>query len=132
MRISAKYCLILLVCVCPLLIKAQQRKIDSLINVIRHDKEDTAKVNHLHDLISYYTWQNNDTALALCNEAMKLSESLHWQEGIGQSHYKLAIVQEGKGNYLQALKEYDQALMDWQELEGKALDDKEREQVKTR
>lgn len=132
MRIAVKVFGIIMMLGSSLISKGQQVKIDSLITLIRNDKEDTAKVNHLHDLISYYAWQNSDTAFLLCNEAMALSRKLNWQVGVGQSHYKQAILNEDKGDYLQALKEYEIALRIWEELESGNLPDNEKKLVKTR
>ncbi|MCE3280525.1 MAG: protein serine/threonine phosphatase [Bacteroidetes bacterium] len=132
MRIAVKFLVIITMLGAPLFLQGQQAKIDSLISLIRTDKEDTAKVNHLHDLISYYAWQNSDTAFQLCNEAMAISRKLNWKAGLGQSHYKLAILNEGKGDYLLALKEYEIAMKIWEEIESGDHEPEEKKLIKNR
>ena len=60
----------------PLLGFAQQNRIDSLLELIKIDKPDTNKVNHLNDLSWILKYQNPDTSIALSNEALKLIEKL--------------------------------------------------------
>jgi tetratricopeptide (TPR) repeat protein len=57
--------------------KQEQKKLDSLISLIKQDKEDTTKVNHLNQLGREYTRANipgKDTAF--CRQAIELAEKL--------------------------------------------------------
>jgi tetratricopeptide (TPR) repeat protein len=61
---------------------SQNRTIDSLITLIKKDKEDTTKVNHMNTLGREIMYQNPDSAIVLGNEALRiitqiLSSELH-------------------------------------------------------
>ncbi len=49
---------------------SQQNKLDSLLTLLKKDKEDTSKVNHLNALSRLFMYQNPDTAITLANQAL--------------------------------------------------------------
>src|SRR6185312_3509659 len=70
---------------------AQQAQIDSLHNLLKYDKEDTNKVNHLNQL----GWKSksipgNDTVY--CIQAIKLAQKLGYVKGICDGYENLGLV----------------------------------------
>lgn len=84
----------------------QQGKIDSLITLLKKDKEDTTKVNHLNALGKELIYSNPDSAILLVTQALNLSEKQNWKKGIANSCIWLGWCEYGKGNYQKAL-DYD-------------------------
>ena len=55
----------------------QNKKIDSLFTLLKTDKEDTNKINHLNTLArEYYLIDSYDTAIVIANQALLLSAHL--------------------------------------------------------
>ena len=93
-------------------IAAQNKRIDSLLNLIRIDKEDTNKVNHLNALSRMLVSSKPDTAMILCNQALDIAtkQSPEWKKGIANSLGNLGIFNAMKGNNTNALDYYLKAL----------------------
>jgi tetratricopeptide (TPR) repeat protein len=72
--------------------KEQQRKLDSITNLIDHDKEDTAKVNHLNQLGREYTRAHTHVGkdTATCHEAIELAQKLGYRQGIAMGYEFIA------------------------------------------
>src|SRR5258705_2831995 len=96
-----------------------QQQIDSLQTLIKKDKEDTNKVNHLNNLCREYAGIGSyDTALYYGSAALELSQKINFQTGAAEAYNGLAIINYQQGNYprsldffLKALK-IDEALKD--------------------
>jgi two-component system, NarL family, sensor kinase len=91
-----KKLLLLIFLLCNSVIKAQQP--DSLLNVLKTAKEDTAKVRLLNKIGNFYKSNKFDSALYYFEGSKKLSEKLGYQEGI-LSYYlnvKDPLVQKGE------------------------------------
>ena len=111
---------------------AQQINIDSLLTLLKKDKEDTTKVNHLNDLGWEYKYKNPDTAIILGNQALEILNSKYqitsskFQEGkktlglgswdlklgafLANSLGNLGVYNWLKGDYPRALDYYFKAL----------------------
>lgn len=61
-------------------------KIDTLLQLISKDKEDTNKVNHLILLSREYSVKNADTSYRIANSAFQLATQLGWRKGIANSN----------------------------------------------
>lgn len=62
---------------------AQRRQIDSLLNLIKYDKDDTIKVKHLIDLgLKYENLRHFDSTLFFANSSYQLAEKLNYKIGI--------------------------------------------------
>src|SRR5882724_6487221 len=72
--------------VIPLFCHSQDAKIDSLKNVLKSAKDDTGKVSTLNRLAWELSSFNNDSAIYIANEQMKLAEKINWQLGVGKTH----------------------------------------------
>ena len=101
----------------------QSRTVDSLLTLIKTDKADTNKVNHLNKLAYEFEFSNTDTAISFSKEALQLAESIKlsgkkagWQKGIGISNQEIAIFYHDKSCYSIARKYYLEALTIWNNL----------------
>lgn len=121
MKFTAKY-----FCICLLLVGAfissfgQNRKIDSLKNLLRTQKEDTNKVNTLNGLCKRL-WRIGlcDSALLYADKAENLAEKLNYKEGTGDACNNLGIIYSIQGNYPNAMKYYHRTMDICQELGNK-------------
>ena len=95
---------------------SQNGKIDSLLSVLKTVKEDTNKVNALHDLAWEFKYITPDTSIILTQEALQLSEKLNWKYGIGKSFHYFGVFNWIMGNFPEALKNYHKALPVWEKL----------------
>src|SRR5688572_14200826 len=53
-----------------------QTQIDSLRNLLKNDKEDSGKVDHLLALSEIYSYQNSDSAILFAEQAKKIAEKI--------------------------------------------------------
>ena len=88
---------------CQSTLFAQQSKTDSLLTLLKTDKPDTTKVNHLNDLGWQLMDDNPDTAIILSNQASTLAEKLQWEKGIANSLGNLGVYYWFKSDYSRAL-----------------------------
>ena len=95
---------------------AQQNKIDSLRSLLKKDKEDTNKVNHLNKFGWELMYSNPDTSIVLGNQAVKLSEKIEWKKGIANSLGNLGFYNYLKGDFPKTLDYYFKALKTDEEL----------------
>ena len=108
---------------------AQTKDIDSLLTILRTDKEDTAKAIHLNNLSNKYILINKDSALHYANEALMLANNLPtfrpgkdgigWLKGIADAYNNIGSVYYNGGNYSKALEHYFKALKIDEELQSK-------------
>ena len=89
---------------------SQNKKIDSLLNVLKTDREDTNKINNLILLGWELKYNNPDTSVLLGTQAFGLSEKQNWQIGIGKSSNMLGTCNAIKGNYPLSLQHFLKAL----------------------
>jgi signal transduction histidine kinase len=100
---------------------AQQNPIDSLLSLLKKDKEDTSKVNHLNALAWELMNFNPDTAILLSTDAFQLAENLKWDIGLGRTHNQLGWYDYLKGDLGLALDHYNNALVIWEKISDKHL-----------
>ncbi len=106
-----------LVVFCLNCVFAQHSKIDSLLNLLKTDKEDTIKVKHLIDLCWKYKNKGDfGKGMTYGNAALELAGSVTfaggkgWTKGMAQAYNDLGIVSEHQGNYAKALEYHFRAL----------------------
>lgn len=102
---------------------AQQNKIDSLLTLIKADKADTNKLNHLNKLgLEFYQAGSYDLALSYSNLTLQLCNTINKgniSPEISQNVLKIKAsiynnignVFKNKGNYSEALKNYNAGLI---------------------
>ena len=115
MRVRRFLCVSLLLIPYPLLLYAQP-KTDSLLNLIKTDKEDTNKINHLTTV--GWTWRinNPDSAQAFASRALVLSNKLNFKKGIADAYKIMGSVKQSSGDFQGAIKILKQALDIYTEL----------------
>ena len=98
---------------------AQTSKIDSLFKLLKTDKEDTNKVNHLNSLGQLKLNTKPDTAFLMYKQALAIAENQHWKNGIASSLGQLGVYNHEKSNYPLALDCYLKALKIYEDLNYK-------------
>ncbi|MGP8214691.1 MAG: tetratricopeptide repeat protein [Bacteroidia bacterium] len=89
---------------------AQNKVIDSLRHVLKTDKEDTNKVNHLNTLAYYFRNINPDTTIILGEQAGDLAKKIGWLKGEGMAFRNTGLGYYVKCDYPKALDNYYKAL----------------------
>ena len=96
---------------------AQNRNIDSLLILLKTDKPDTNKVNHLKKLsLEYGKIGELDTSMKYGNNALALASSIlfegkrGWPNGIASGYTNIGVIYSIQGNYPAALKKFFDAL----------------------
>lgn len=102
MRKSTTFCFLFIVA--AQLIFAQNRKIDSLKNVVKGTEDDSIRVEALNDL----SWELSVDgkyleAIEVATKAKELSEKIGFIKGLGSAYSNLGIVYYGQSNYPRAL-----------------------------
>lgn len=89
---------------------AQTVTTDSILAVLKTQKEDTAKVNTLIKLALQYRRNNPDTSLIIAGSAKALSQKLNHPLGICSAHLSMSVAYSNLGNYNEALKSCNEAM----------------------
>ncbi len=98
----------------------QNRKIDSLLILIKTDKADTNKVNHINNLgLEYLNITNYDQALKYAEAAKEQASKLNFAIGEGKSYNLLGDINWYKGNYVVSADNYFKALKLFENIENK-------------
>ena len=98
----------------------QQNKIDSLLTLLKTDKEDTNKVMHLNKLCKEYMKVGSyNIAMERSRDAMQISEKLNFKKGVANSNTYIGLIYGHQGNYSDALKYYFESLKIQKELNNK-------------
>jgi hypothetical protein len=85
---------------------AQQKKIDSLLYLLRNTTEDTTRALSLSYLSYYYLERKPDTAFILNNQALELSQKRGYLRGEAFSLNQLGNLYWFYGNYPKAISSY--------------------------
>jgi len=96
-----------------------QRKIDSLFNVINTTKQDTTKAEAYANICDAYSRSNPDTAMYFGNLGLKLAKEANYKKGIAVCYIKIGNIYEGQCNYPTALDFYKKSLKIREELGNK-------------
>lgn len=99
---------------------SQHRKIDSLIFLLKQDKEDTNKVKRLNNISrEYINIGRYDTALHYDDIALQLAQKLNFSKGIANTSNIIGIIYTEQGDYPKAQDYYLKALKIDEELNDK-------------
>jgi tetratricopeptide (TPR) repeat protein len=99
---------------------AQNRNIDSLLTLIKTDKEDTNKVKHLYKVCrEYQLISESDNELNYSKQALTLAQKLGYKKGIGNAYNCMGVIYQYQGAYSEALKNYFAALKFKEEIKDK-------------
>lgn len=98
----------------------QTREIDSILNILAGQKEDSGKVRSLNNLSEAYRKAYvNDKAMDYAHAAMDLSEQLSYKKGKGMSHNAIGKAYFNLHNYSESLKNCFAALKIFEEIKDK-------------
>src|ERR1019366_9064393 len=90
---------------------AQTKKLDSLLTLLKTDKEDTNKVIHLCTLCRQFNnVGGDDKGLVYGKQALVLAQSLSFKKGEAQSYNNIGNIYDNQGNYSEALENHFAAL----------------------
>ncbi len=90
---------------------SQNRKIDSLLTLLKTDKADTNKVIHANNLsIEFLHTGLYDTALCYGNVALQIAQRLNFKKGSASSLDLIGLVYWNKADYPKAIDYYFKAL----------------------
>ncbi len=100
---------------------AQNRNVDSLLTLIKTDKPDTSKVNHLCVLTQEYgSIGAYEEGLNFGMSALELAEKLDFKKGISAASNSIGNFYLGQANYPRALSYYLKALKLNEEINNKS------------
>ncbi len=121
MRIGNRFILLIIVLLgCYSVGTCQLSKTDSLIKVLKTEKEDTDKVRILNDLaISLEKTTKFDTALIIANEAQSLAEKLNYGSGLIRAYDISSYICAAADNYPKALMYEGKALTNYKNAGNK-------------
>jgi len=92
-------------------LNAQQNKIDSLLTLLKTDKEDTNKLKHLSNICDTYNLAGEyDSVLIYGKQSLELAKSIGLKEGIANCYKNMGVVYANHSNYSEALKNHSAAL----------------------
>jgi two-component system, NarL family, sensor histidine kinase UhpB len=95
--------LLICICSCTALCHGQSAKIDSLLQVLKTSKEDTARVNTLKWLANEYLYNDPDTASYFADEAHALAIKLNYNKGIMAAKLLISNININLGKYDDAM-----------------------------
>lgn len=100
---------------------AQNKAIDSLVNVSQNAKEDTNKVNAFNQLSQKAGIRlgNYDTALYFARNAKQLAEKCGFKKGLAKANLTIGITYYLQGKYNDAMQYYSSALESSKEISDK-------------
>ena len=111
---------IAIILIFPVIVFSQQNKIDSLLSLIKKDKQDTNKVIHLYQLIRECELSGGfEEGLNYGIEALELARKLNFKKGIANSYGSIGNIYLGQANYPKAFDYYLKALKLDEELKNK-------------
>ncbi len=96
------------------------RDVDSLKVMVRNSCNDSNKVNLLIALSKAMFNSNGDTVQRLCAEGFAISDSLHWEKGMGATKAILGIFKFTKGDYPAALEFHKASTFHYTKASNKA------------
>jgi signal transduction histidine kinase len=105
-RILILICFCCVICLCY----GQNKQVDSLLQVLKTAKEDTAKVNTVIVLAYKFADKNPDTTVYFANKALALATKLNYKFGITDAHLVIGSGLTNLGKYEEALKNFNEAL----------------------
>jgi two-component system sensor histidine kinase UhpB len=112
-----KYILIV-ICLCCLTGtgNGQDKAVDSLLQVLKTSKEDTAKVNTLNKLAIIFRSNNPDTSIYYAGQAKALADKMDYRLGAADALVNAGIAFRNLGKYEEALKNCNAALTIYNQL----------------
>lgn len=90
---------------------SQNKRIDSLVNLINKDKQDTLLIFHLNRLcIEHYFVGNLNKCIEISQQVINISEKLHYEKGLYCAYDNLGSIYNETNNVPEALNQHFKAL----------------------
>ena len=89
---------------------AQNQFKDSIISLIKNDKNDTLKVIHINALAWELMYSNPDTSIILTKKANSIAKKINWKSGLANGLGQLGSYYYLKGDYSKSLHYHFKAL----------------------
>ncbi|HVA98087.1 MAG TPA: tetratricopeptide repeat protein [Bacteroidia bacterium] len=119
MKLSIRFAILLFFVFPSFAVFAQQKQIDSTLSLLRLDKEDSVKVNHLSAISQYYNnFGNSNKALDFGQKSLSLAQKLNDKKGMAMSFKQIGSVEYAKGDYKNALIMFRKSLSLYNNLAG--------------
>ena len=99
--------------------RAQIRAVDSLLKVIKTERDDTSKAKNLFMIAFYMRTYNPDTTILLAQQALVLVKKLKWRQGEAGAYNSASLGYTIKGEFPNALDNGEKALRINEELGNK-------------
>lgn len=93
-----------------------KKELDSLLKILPFDKNDTNKVRHLIFISEDYSNFDVKKSLEYAEKALKTSNDINWQRGIGSSCFRIAFAYSAMGNFSAALEYRLKVLQKWEQI----------------
>jgi len=94
-------------------------QIDSLINVVKKQAEDTSKVDNLNAICEYFSRTNPDTAEYFGNLALSAAQKLEYKPGEALAYKTLGNIVYFQSNYTLAYERYNKSLEVYESMNDK-------------
>ena len=101
--------------------KQGQGKIDSILQELPKQKEDTNKVNLLNRLARQYIYSDPEVATKFAQQTLALANKLKWEKGIAKANMSLGVISRVESDYPAALN-YDAIALKINETIGNKSD----------
>ncbi|MES2592071.1 MAG: tetratricopeptide repeat protein [Bacteroidota bacterium] len=98
---------------------AQKNDIGSLLILVKTDKEDTTKINHLLEVSNFYSRQNTDSSIYFAVAAKEIAEKTKNRKQLANAHSAIGLARFVKGDFSKALENHFTALKIDEELNNK-------------
>ena len=94
-----------------LFLNGQNNRADSLEKSLSKNKLDTLQVNTLQELCKQYLFSDPKKALHFGNQALQLSNNLHYKKGTAKALHNIGILYYNEGKYDSALRFFNNSLV---------------------
>jgi adenylate cyclase len=113
--------MLLLICIPLMARQTTQAKIDSMVSVLKIQKDDSNKVNTLNELAWEYFANNFDykKAVGYAGDALSIAKKTGFKKGEATALRRLGGIEINQGHYSEALKYYSEELKIQEELRDK-------------
>ena len=99
--------------------KEETRELDSIFKLLPSLKEDSVKVNSLNKVAHVNLYLNNNTRKKLVNDAIRISNKINFENGLGKSYATMGKIFSNEFNKNKTFEYLNKALLIFQKLNNK-------------